>query len=300
MVGGQTFFKGTPAAGRPAPDVVGHADLALTRAIVQYRAHQVVGRVPEHPSDIGVALVIEGQYAASASALDLGSVRVRELDLSGELVVLGWVDQDTVDQVVEALDSQGADPARRGRLGPLCFGLALRLLDELGFTPVTRASHLRIGFIDICRDLEGDGDGTIRIDAGREGVVRVAFDADQNLLAFAPSTTGGHPAFCGALKHAFAGLDVRRRTPHSASPWRYQVRLPLPGSLVEARGVLERVRIGISRLIAHFESVRYRALREQLTTFGKRDTLSRLRTVTEPKGWEAVHFPAPTGTELVH
>ena len=300
MVGGQTFFQGSTVPGRPVPDVVGHADLALTRAVVQYRAHQILGNAQELPADIGIALVVEGRYAASAAALDLGSARVRELDLSGELVVLGWVAPQVVEQVQEVLEQTHADTQRLRALGPVCFGLALRVLDDLGFSPVTRTSHMRIGFIDICRDLDGDGDGQIRIDAGREGVVRVAFDADQNLLAFAPSAAGPHPAFCDSLQKAFGGLDLRRRLPHSTSPWRYQVRLPLPDSLSEARGLLERIRVGLTHLIAHFEAGRYRTLREQTHTFGKRDTLSRLANGGDSRRWEAVPPPAPSGSELVH
>lgn len=300
MLGGQTFFRGSNASGRSSPDVVGHADLALTRAVVQYRAHQILGSAQELPADIGVALVVEGRYAASAAALDLGSACVRELDLSGELVVLGWVAPQVVEQVQEVLESTHADSQRLRALGPVCFGLALRLLDDLGFSPITRASHMRIGFIDICRDLDGDGDGKIRIDAGREGVVQVAFDADQNLLAFAPSAAGPHPGFCDALQKAFGGLDLRRRLPHSTSPWRYQVRLPLPDAFSEARGVLERIRVGLTHLIANFEPERYRTLREQTATFGKRDTLGRLSDASDVRRWENVPPLAPSGSELVH
>lgn len=300
VVGGQTFFQGSAASGRTGPEVVGHADLALTRAVIQYRPHQILGSAQELPADIGVALVVEGRYAASAAALDLGSARVRELDLSGELVVLGWVSPQLVVQVQEVLERTHSDSQRLRALGPVCFGLALRVLDDLGFTPITRASHMRIGYIDICRDLDGDGDGQVRVDAGREGVVQVAFDADQNLLAFAPSTSGAHPAFCDALQKAFGGLNLRRRLPHSTSPWKYQVRLPLPDSLSEARGVLERIRVGLTHLLAHFEPQRCRTLREQIKTFGKRDTLGRLADPEDPRRWETVSPPTLTGRELVH
>lgn len=300
MVGGHTFFPGSSRPRSRVHEVVGHADLSLTRAVVQYRERHQLGTARTNPSDVGMALVLDGQYAASTSGIDLGSTRLRELDLSGELVVLGWVGSETLTQVTEALSvSQGADRNRDG-LGPLCFGLALRILDELGFTPVTRPSHLRIGFIDICRDLDGDGDGTVRIDVGREGVVRVGFDADHNVLAFAPSTLGPHHAFSAALQKAFGGLELRRRTVPSTSPWRYQARLPLPGSLAEARAVLERVRIGLTHLIAQFEARRYRALREQTSTFGQRDTLSRLRGSEEPRRWEVLPSVTRTDSRVVH
>ena len=299
MVGGQTFFQS--ARPRPTADVVGKADLALTRAIVQYRSAQILGRAAPSPADIGLALIVEGRYAASAAAIDLGSAALRELDLSGELVVLGWMTGASVEQVQDVLARVRGDAERRQALGPVCFGLALRILEDLGFTPLTRASYTRIGFIDICRDLDGDGDGQIRIDSGREGVVRVAYDADHNLLAFAPSTAGAHPAFTGGLLNAFGGLDVRQRLRHSGSPWRYQVRLPLPDSLAEVHGVLERIRVGLAHLIAHFEPERYRALREQMATFGRRDTLARIRIGGgSERQWESLHPPAPTGSELVH
>ena len=72
-------------------DVPGLCQLALTRAVVQYRDLHEVDASEGRIEDIGLALVIEGSQAGSAEAIDLGSGRIKVLDLSAELVVLDWI-----------------------------------------------------------------------------------------------------------------------------------------------------------------------------------------------------------------
>ena len=126
-------------------DVPGVCELPLTRAIVQYRdVHEVEvpgGRI----QDIGLALVLEGRYAASADVVDLGSSDVKQLDLSHELVVLDWVYEPTLDHASRLV----RDAAARGRDGELerfCFQVALRAIERVGFSPLTRPTLLRFGF----------------------------------------------------------------------------------------------------------------------------------------------------------
>src|SRR5690606_5672828 len=86
-------------------DVPGVGDLSLTRAVIQYRdGHELergIGRI----EDIGLGLVLDGEYAASAEVLDLGSGTIRHLDLSAELVILDWVYEPTLDHVRLLLDT---------------------------------------------------------------------------------------------------------------------------------------------------------------------------------------------------
>ena len=80
-------------------DVPGICELPLTRAIVQYRDVHEMDTPGGRIEDIGLALVVEGRYASAAEALDLGSGRMKTLDLSTELVVLDWVYEPTLEHV---------------------------------------------------------------------------------------------------------------------------------------------------------------------------------------------------------
>ena len=67
-------------------DVPGICELPLTRAVVQYRDVHEMDAPGGRIEDIGLGLVVEGRYASSAEALDLGSGTLKVLDLSTELV----------------------------------------------------------------------------------------------------------------------------------------------------------------------------------------------------------------------
>ena len=128
-------------------DVPGICELPLTRAVVQYRDIHEMDTPGGRIEDIGLALVVEGRYAATAEAIDLGSGRVKVLDLSTELVVLDWVYGPTLDHVGElvtaAASTDDPEPLRR-----YVFQLGLRVLERVGFGPLTRPSLLRIGYRD--------------------------------------------------------------------------------------------------------------------------------------------------------
>src|SRR5688572_31641268 len=58
-------------------DVPGICELSLTRAIIQYRDVHEMDTPGGRIEDIGLALVVEGRYAATAEAVDLGSGQVK-------------------------------------------------------------------------------------------------------------------------------------------------------------------------------------------------------------------------------
>ena len=156
-------------------DVPGICDLPLTRAVVQYRdvheLHHPGGRI----RDIGLAVVMAGRFASSARAVDLGSAEVKYLNLTTELVILDWVYDPTLAHL-RALSDAREQPSRGEQLRRYCFDLALRVLDRRGFTPLTRPILLRIGFRDLCKDLDLHEDTVVRIVAEKmeEDAVGVA------------------------------------------------------------------------------------------------------------------------------
>ncbi len=286
-------------------EVPGVCELTLTRAIVQYRdIHEA--DVPEgRIEDIGLALVLDGHFASASQVVDLGSGQVKQLDLSTELVVLDWVYQPTLDHV-HALLRAAADPLAEGRearriLVPYCFDLGLRVLRRAGYGPLSRPVLLRIGFRDICRDLDFHEGTSVRIVMGRGRLARARLDCDDNALVFATASRESDPLLEEGLRVAFPSRDLRRIVPSGTTRGvSYQVRFPLPLSFGETRSVVAEIRKGLARLMARFEPERYGALREVLETFGDRETLSRL-VLREPR-----HSVQPlsdihvAGREVVH
>ena len=115
-------------------DVPGICELPLTRAIVQYRDVHEMDAPGGRIEDVGLALVVEGRYAASAEVIDLGSGRVKVLDLSTELVVLDWVYEPTLDHVASLITATAAT-RDEGPLRQYSFKLGLRILERVGFGP---------------------------------------------------------------------------------------------------------------------------------------------------------------------
>lgn len=271
----------TGAEARPEAmaDVPGVCELPLTRAVVQYRDVHEIQHTGGRIEDVGLGLVLEGRFASSAQVIDLGSAAVKRLDLSAELVVLDWVYEPTLDHVHDlvravAQDGKGSQP----ELGRYCFTLALAVLDRVGYGPLTRPSILRIGFRDICRDLDLHEGTSVRILMGPGSLVRAHLDYDGAVLVFRTASSGRDPLLEDALGEAFDLEDVRRLVSGpGATTVTYQVRFPLPLTLTEARGTLQRIRMGLAALLARFEGARYRAVESHLRTFGARQTLARLR-----------------------
>jgi len=258
-------------------DVPGVCELPLTRAIVQYREVHEVDQVGGRIRDIGLALVLEGKYAATCDAVDLGSGDVKRLDLSHELVVLDWAYEPTLDHAAELVRNAAAH-GRDGELERFCFRVALRAIERNGFSPLTRPTLLRIGFRDVCRDLDLHEATAVRLSLGDRRVVRIHMDYEGNALAVRTPTAHPDPALEDGLARAFPTWEIRRLVPPSvAQAGGYQVRVPLSLSLSELREQVARIRSGLVRLIGRFEPARVERLEHHVDTFGERETLARIR-----------------------
>lgn len=280
-------------------DVPGICELPLTRAVVQYRDIHEMDTPGGRIEDIGLALVVEGKYAATAEALDLGSGKVKVLDLSTELVVLDWVYEPTLDHVAELITASAAtqdtEPLRR-----YGFQIGLRVLERLGFGPLTRPTFLRLGYRDICRDLDLHEGTSIRIVMGPGRLTRAHLDYDTCSLVFRTAFDEPDAPLEHALADAFPAGELLRNAPCSAGESiEYQVRFPLPTSLEETRRCLGRVRRGLGALLARFDQERFQALERVMDTFGARETLSALH-IHESR-MHVVPVPAPfSGSHVVH
>lgn len=286
-------------------DVPGVCELTLTRAVVQYRGVHEVDLPEGRIEDIGLALVLEGQYASATQVVDLGSGKVKELDLSSELVVLDWVYEPTLEHVHSLLRAS-ADPTAEGRIsrGSLtqyCFDLATRVLRRAGYGPLSRPTLLRIGFRDICRDLDLHEGTSVRLVMGRGRLARAHLDCDANALVFRTAFREPDPALEDALAGAFPGRDVRRlQTAISTEGLAYQVRFPLPVTFQEARSLVQEFRKGLAHLLARFEPHRYGILQEVLETFGSRETLSQLYLGEPRETSQSISPPPHLGGTIVH
>ncbi len=275
-------------------DVPGVCELPLTRAVVQYRDQHEVDVPGGRISDIGLAVVLEGRYASAAEALDLGSADMKLLDLSGELVVLDWVYEPTLEHAARLVSEAAAGRGRRD-LERFCSALALSVLERVGFGPLTRPTLLRMGFRDVCRDLDLNDGTAVRIGLGEGRLVRAHMDYDGNALVLRTPTARADAELEDVLAEAFPGTELRRVVPASpAAAGGYQVRFGLPLDLDELRGELDRVRHGLEHLLRTFEPQRFAAIEGVVETFGHRSTLARIRE--RPDRTEAVTVrAAPSG-----
>lgn len=280
-------------------DVPGICELPLTRAVVQYRDLHELDTPGGRIEDIGLALVIEGRYAATSEALDLGSGKVKVLDLSTELVILDWVYEPTLDHVSELITTAAAtrdeEPLRR-----YGFRLGLRVLQRIGFGPLTRPTFLRLGYRDICRDLDLHEGTSIRFVLGPGRLTRAYLDYDVCALVFRTAFSEPDRVLEHALAQAFPSAELRRCQPLGAvGSLEYHVRLSLPTTLKEARTNLGLMRLGLTSLMARFEPDRLAPLARLMDTFGTRETLGTLH-IHEPS---ATVVPLPSafmGSRVVH
>lgn len=280
-------------------DVPGICELPLTRAVVQYRDIHEMDTPGGRIEDIGLALVVEGRYAATAEAVDLGSGRVKVLDLSTELVVLDWVYEPTLDHVAELITAAAAtyDNSELRRYG---FQLAMRVLERIGFGPLTRPTLLRVGYRDICRDLDLHEGTSIRLLLGPGRLTRAHLDYDACSMLFRTAFQEPDAPLEHALGDAFPTATLRRVGPMSvADSIEYQVRFALPTSLAETRTCLALMRRGLASMLARFEPVRFTSLSDLMETFGERETLAGLH-IHEPPAYIVSVPPPYAGSRVVH
>ncbi|HUF75093.1 MAG TPA: hypothetical protein VMM35_02385 [Longimicrobiales bacterium] len=280
-------------------DVPGICELLLTRAVVQYRDIHEMDTPGGRIEDIGLALVVEGRYAATAEVVDLGSGRVKVLDLSTELVVLDWVYEPTLDHVSELITASAATNDN-GELRRYGFQVAVRVLERIGFGPLTRPTLLRIGYRDICRDLDLHEGTSIRLVLGPGRLTRAHLDYDACAMVFRTAFQDPDIALEHALVEAFPTATLRRVDPATvADSIEYQVRFPLPTSLTETRTCLALMRRGFASLLARFEPVRFVSVASVMETFGERETLAGLH-IHEPAAYVVSVPPPYAGSHAVH
>jgi hypothetical protein len=280
-------------------DVPGTCELPLTRAVVQYRDLHEMDTLGGRIEDVGLALVVEGRFAASAEVVDLGSGSVKVLDLSTELVVLDWVYEPTVDHLTELITASAAtrDDAP---LRHYSRSLGIRVLERVGYGPLTRPTFLRLGFRDICRDLDLHEGTSIRLVLGPGRLTRAHLDYDACALVFRTALREPDAIFEHALAEAFPQAALRRQDPAgSADSISYHVRFALPTTLHEARGAVAAMRRGLAALVARFEPDRYATLARLMETFGARETLSGLR-IHEPTQRMFAVVPRSVGSQVIH
>ena len=260
-------------------DVPGICELPLTRAVVQYRDIHEIDLLGGKIQDIGLALVLDGRFASSAEALDLGSSTLKVLDLSSELVVLDWVYEPTLEHVKRLIKEHAGSDINKyeGRLGAYCFQVALNLISRVGYGPLTRPTILRIGFRDICRDLDFHENTSVRIVIGDHSITRAYLDYDANSLVFRTPFSEPDAVFEAAVLEAFPRSEVLRVSEtHKNGSMQYQVRFDLPVTLAEAREEIKTIRRGLGRLLDCFEPSHFSTVQHHLSTFGSRETLAQL------------------------
>ena len=221
------------------------------------------------------------------------------LDLSTELVVLDWVYEPTLDHVA-GLVTAAASTGKHDPLRKYAFRLGLQILERVGFGPLTRPTFLRIGFRDICRDLDLHEGTSIRIVMGPGRLTRAHLDYDACALVFRTAFSAPDAQLEHALEEAFPRGELRRLVPLVANEsLDYQVRFPLPESLGEARESLAAMRLGLAALVARFEPDRFRSLKPMVETFGSRETLAGLQ-VHEPRVRAVKVSSSTVGSSAIH
>ena len=281
-------------------DVPGICELPLTRAVVQYRDVHELNRSGGRIQDIGLAVVVEGRFASSVRAMDLGSAEVKYLNLASELVILDWVYDPTLAHIRDlaaagrdAVATAGLDPS--GELRRYCFDLALRVLDRHGFSHLTRPTLLRIGFRDLCKDLDLHESTVVRIVTGRDEVTRVHLDYDANALVFRSAGPSLGTKMKSAIREIFPQLPIQRPAADDAGgSTAWQVRFGVPVTFAELRAGLLAMRRGLNHLFARFEPERFRSVEGLLDTFGERATLDLLARHGGKGDWRETRDRSPS------
>ncbi len=253
-------------------DVPGVCDLSLTRAVVQYReSHEAVSSGGSI-QDIGLGLVVEGRFAAASEVLDLGSGRLKVLDLSSELVVLDWVHQPTLEYINRLITDQ------EEKLTSYSLRLAIKLLSRVGYGPLTRPTILRIGFRDICQDLDFHEGTSVRIVLSADlDTVRVNLDYNRGSLIFTVPSSDRYEKLEQALLKAFPENDiVYTGVQHASGTVQYEVLFAVPSNLAGVQLECLTIRMGLMCLLEMFESKRHEVIEHHLATFGRRNTLSQI------------------------
>lgn len=258
----------------PAQDssLTGTFEISLTRAVLPYREVSEWFASGGRIHDIGLGVVMDGTDPARADVLDLGSADVKVVDLSGPLVVLGWLYPSGLRSLSRVVSDSGVEDLDRARA--FTFGMAMRALQAAGFGPLTRPTILRIGFRDLCRDLDLHESTALRLVLPTGGVARLFLDYESVTLMVRAAGPNRDLDLEIAVSDAFPGRQLLRSTARDlVGAQAYHVPLPIPRSLGDARDLLATIRKGFVHLLARFDPDRYRSISELTGTFGERDSL---------------------------
>jgi hypothetical protein len=275
---------------RPAAlaDAPGEPGRSFTRAVVQYRPfHEIEGR-PADREDIGLGVVINGDIPLAADVVDLGSGRLRLLDLGLVVVVLDWVTEDTCVELrrllAERLERDGASG-----LLDFCRTVAFEVLSRAGYNALTRTTFLRVAFRDLLRDLDLHEGATIRVRIGGGDVLRLSYDPDNHRLLASRRVAELAPELPGLLRMVFPAATVRTVEAGRC----FELRFPLPLSLEELDAHSAEIRAGVLRLYEFYEPDRHSPLARLLDVLGPSHTIGQLALrgvgYGEParEGWSA-------------
>jgi len=264
----------------PDPALTGSFEVSLTRAVVPYNDPQghllPGGRI----QDIGLGVVMDGSNPARSDVLDLGSAELRVVNLNGPLAVLGWLYPSGLRSLQRAVEDLGASHPDRARA--FTFGMAVRTLQSVGFGPLTRPTLLRIGYRDICQDLDLHEGTAIRLLLASGSVLRLHLDYESVTLVARTGRSTRDPVTEELLRDAFPERDLLRGSVSEPSgAWGYHIPLPVPRSLTETRSLLGEMRRGLGSLLQSLDGERFRSMRELHGALGERDSL---RTLGEQDG----------------
>ncbi len=285
----------TPLGREMDSSLTGTFQISLTRAVVPYLDDVSRALPGGRITDIGLGVVVDGSDPARADVVDLGSAELRTADLTGPLVVMGWLYPSGLRTLQRVLEDTPPEDMERGRA--YTFSMGLRVLERAGFSPLTRPSFLRVGFRDLCQDVDLHEGTAIRLLLPSSGVARIHLDYDATTLVVRPGRGGRNPELESALRDAFPGRELLRGALRDGTGTpAYHLPLPAPRTIEETRALLRKVRRGVVHLLARFETERYRAVRELLGTFGERDSLAAIRENADLPRLERVGAPVSGGT----
>jgi len=278
---------GTRPGFEPESSLTATFEVSLTRAVLPYRDGSDGSPPGGRIQDIGLGVVVDGVDPARADVIDLGSAELRVVNLAGPLVVMGWLYPSGLRSLGRVVADSESGAGTRART--FTFGLAVRALRGAGFGPLTRPTVLRIGFRDVCQDLDLHEGTAVRLLLPSGGVVRMHMDYENVSLVARTGRSTPSPELEAALVEAFPGQDLLRGPMRDAvGAHAYHLPLPIPRTLEETRDLLGAVRRGLIRVLGRFEPERLGALRELTATFGERDSLRSLLDLDEPTRLERV------------
>lgn len=239
--------------------LTGTFEVSLTRAVLPFRDGSDGSPPGGRIQDIGMGVVVDGSDPARADVLDLGSAEMRVVDLTGPLVVMGWLYPSGLRSLCRVVAD--ADAAALDRARSFTFQMALRALRTAGFGPLTRPTILRIGFRDLAQDLDLHEGTAVRLLLPSGGVVRMHLDYESVTLVARTGRSTPNPELESALSEAFPGSDLfRGPIPDALGAQAYHLPLPIPRTFTEVRDLLGNLRGGMGRLLARFEPDRHESV----------------------------------------